>query len=483
MTVMFTLALLSLLSLIPMSAAQAADKAAGKDAEAKEPPIVAPAQASIDSKPGKAPSDAKVLFDGTDITAFVDAKGNPAAWKVADGVMTAGKGDAISKHKFADAQIHLEFKLPTSGKGHGNSGVYIHELYEIQIIDSYSDNPYKPGQQCAALYKIFPALVNVCKAPGKWQSYDIIFHGPKLDTAGKLLRPARFTVFHNGVLVQYNRPMSKGTGGASGKALIESGPLKLQSHGSPVGFRNIWIRPIPAVSQSTGPANTDPLPTGKAGEKGVRVQTEAPGLLSSNDAAAKPPTDAVVLFDGKKALGLRSQKGDAQTVAWKIENGYMEVVGGTGSTISKERFSDVQMHVEWATPKEVKGNDQGRGNSGVYIHGTEVRVLDSYNNKTYFDGQAAAIYKQYAPLVNASRPPGRWQSYDIIYRTAKYDETGKLTAPGTLTVMHNGVLVQDHVINKKTRKKGSQNKIMGNLSLQDHGNPVRYRNIWYRPLN
>jgi hypothetical protein len=478
--IMVQMALVILISLMPFSGTALA---AYKIAQAKEPPIVTPAQATTDAKPGKAPADAKVLFDGTDNSAFVDAKGNPADWKVADGVMTAGKADVISKHQFSDAQIHLEFNLPVSGKGHGNSGAYVHELYEVQIIDSFTDNPYKASQQCASLYKVFPALVNVCKAPGKWQSYDIIFHGAKIDDAGKLLTPARFTVFHNGVLVQYNRPMFKGTGGAAGKPLVKSGPLKLQSHGSPVKYRNIWVRPIPAISESMGPANSDPLPAVKAGEKAAKVQTQAPGLLSPNDAAAKPPTDAVVLFDGVKASGLRSEKGDAQTVAWKIKNGYMEVTRGTGSTVSKEKFSDVQMHVEWATPTEVKGNGQGRGNSGVYIHGTETQVLDSYGNKTYFDGQAAAIYKQYAPLVNACRPPGKWQSYDIIYRTAKYDEKGNLASPGTITVMHNGVVVQDHVINKKTRKKGSGNKITGNLSLQDHGNPVRYRNIWYRPLN
>ena len=431
--------------------------------EEPQPPIVTP------PTNGSAPSDAVVLFDGKDMSGFADLKGQPITWKVADGVTTAGKGDAVSKHTFADAQIHLEFNLPVSGKGHGNSGVYLHGRYEIQVIDSFNENPYKPGQQCAGIYMKYTPLVNATAAPGKWQTYDIIFHGAKGD------KPARITVFHNGVLVQYNRSVKGGTAGAKVKTVDGKGPILLQSHGGPVQYRNIWARPIAPMSEKTGP----PVNATNLKEHSPRV---TPGTASTNDKPGAKPGDATYLFDGKDA-SVWMQKNKDEAIKWKVENGYMEVTR-TGGINSKIKFSDIQLHVEFATPSEVKGDSQGRGNSGIKLHGKyEVQVLDSYNNKTYPNGQASAIYGQYAPAVNASRPPGRWQTYDVVYRTAKFDDEGKQTDSGGFTVLHNGVVVQDHVINKRAPKKGSKDKpIIGHLHLQDHGNPVRYRNIWFRPL-
>jgi hypothetical protein len=195
-----------------------------------------------------------------------------------------------------------------------------------------------------------------------------------------------------------------------------------------------------------------------------------------------PPSDAVVLFDGKDMSQWKSERGGEPK--WKLEGGAM-VVNGTGSILTKEEFGDVQLHVEWATPSEVKGNGQERGNSGVYLQGRyEIQVLDSYNNKTYFNGQAAAFYGHGAPLVNASRKPGEWQSYDIIFHAPRSSPDGKVE-PGSFTVLHNGVLVQDHVPVKgdaTTAAKFQGVAAKGPLVLQDHGNPVRYRNIWVRPL-
>jgi len=159
----------------------------------------------------------------------------------------------------------------------------------------------------------------------------------------------------------------------------------------------------------------------------------------------------------------------------------MQVTNG-GQNL-KQQFGSVQLHIEWATPSEVKGKGQGRGNSGVYIHGTEIQVLDSYDNETYFNGQAGAIYGQHPPLVNASRPPGEWQTYDIIYTAAKFGDDGKLVRPASFTAFHNGVLIQDHAI-VKSPGSGKKNSVrQGSLHLQDHGNPVRYRNIWMRGLD
>ena len=198
--------------------------------------------------------------------------------------------------------------------------------------------------------------------------------------------------------------------------------------------------------------------------------------------AGSPPSDAVVLFDGKDLSAWKSD--DGSDPKWKVEGGYMEVRGK--SIMTRQEFGAVQLHLEWATPAEVKGEGQGRGNSGVYFQGRyEIQVLDSYQNKTYFNGQAASFYGHNAPLVNASRKPGEWQAYDIVFHPPKPGADGKVL-PGSFTVIHNGVLVQDHIPiqgDASVAAKFSGATPKGPLLLQDHGNPVRYRNIWVRKLD
>lgn len=195
-----------------------------------------------------------------------------------------------------------------------------------------------------------------------------------------------------------------------------------------------------------------------------------------------PPSDAIVLFDGQDLSKWRSQSGGEPR--WRLAGGCLETTP-TGGIFTKEEFGDCQLHVEWATPSAVQGSGQGRGNSGVYLQGRyEIQVLDSYDNKTYSNGQAGAYYGHAAPLVNASRKPGAWQSYDIIFHAPRQGPDGKVQ-PGSFTVLHNGVLIQDHVAvqgqaTTAAPLKGVVEK--GPLYLQDHGNPVRYRNIWIRKL-
>ena len=193
------------------------------------------------------------------------------------------------------------------------------------------------------------------------------------------------------------------------------------------------------------------------------------------------PSDAVVLFDGKDLSHWT-------TARWKVENGYVEVTPHAGDLISKEKFGDAQLHIEWAAPAQVKGNSQGRGNSGVFLQSRyEVQVLDSFDNPTYADGQASAIYGQWPPLVNASRKPGEWQTYDIVFEAPRF-QGEKLVKPAFITVFHNGVLVQNHreamgpTMHRELAKYVPQ-PAEDSLKLQDHGNPVRYRNIWIRRIS
>ena len=199
-----------------------------------------------------------------------------------------------------------------------------------------------------------------------------------------------------------------------------------------------------------------------------------------------PPADAIVLFNGRDLSRWRDSRGG--TPRWKVENGYVEVVRGGGWLVSADSFGDVQLHVEWAAPNPARGEGQGRGNSGVFLMKTyELQVLDSYQNVTYADGQAGAIYGQFPPLVNASRPPGEWQSYDIIFRAPRFAADGRVLRPVRMTVFHNNVLIHDQI--ELTGPTADQQVLPYKahaaklpISLQDHGDPVRYRNIWLREL-
>jgi 3-keto-disaccharide hydrolase len=198
-----------------------------------------------------------------------------------------------------------------------------------------------------------------------------------------------------------------------------------------------------------------------------------------------PPSDAIVLFDGKDLSQWSSKNGGP--AKWDVKDGVITVTRA-GDIVSKQEFGDVQLHIEWATPSEVKGEGQGRGNSGVFLQSRyEVQVLDSYQNKTYFHGQAGGVYKQYAPLVNACRKPGEWQTYDIIFHAPAFDDAGNVTRRATMTVLHNGVLIQDNVqvLGTTTHEgdpKYTKHPPRAPIQLQDHGDAVRYRNIWVRPL-
>jgi hypothetical protein len=202
-------------------------------------------------------------------------------------------------------------------------------------------------------------------------------------------------------------------------------------------------------------------------------------------AGTAAPSDAIVLFDGNNTAEWTHQ--DGSPLKWEVKDGAMTVVGGTGSIFTKKTFGDYQLHLEWRTPAVVKGEGQGRGNSGVFMQNRyEVQVLDSYNNRTYSNGQAASIYKQSMPLVNACRPPGEWQTYDIIYTAPRFNADGIKLVPAYVTVIQNGIVVQNHTeIKGTTPYRGlPQNEAHGKgpIQLQDHGDKVSYRNIWLREL-
>ena len=210
-----------------------------------------------------------------------------------------------------------------------------------------------------------------------------------------------------------------------------------------------------------------------------------PVVTPSADGGA--PSDAIVLFAGDDAS--RWQHSDGSEVKWRVEDGALTVVGGTGDIETRRGFGDIQLHLEWRTPAAVEGEGQGRGNSGVFLQGRyEMQILDSFENRTYSNGQAASVYKQHRPMVNASRPAGAWQSYDLVFRAPRFAASGELQAPAHVTLFHNGVLVHSHVeIEGTTTYIGEPayetHDDRAPLVLQDHGNPVSFRNIWVRELD
>jgi hypothetical protein len=217
----------------------------------------------------------------------------------------------------------------------------------------------------------------------------------------------------------------------------------------------------------------------------TEIWEPVPGIVTPGEGTL-PPSDAIILFDGTDLTRWESRNGEPAT--WEVHDGIMTVVPKSGGIQTKQAFGDCQLHIEWRTPAIIEGEGQGRGNSGIFLMGKyEVQVLDSYNNTTYPNGQAGSIYKQHIPLVNASRAPGEWQSYDIIFMAPEFNMDGTVAKPARVTVLHNGVIIQNHV------------KILGStvfigapgyepheeklpLGLQDHNNPVSFRNIWIREL-
>ncbi len=210
------------------------------------------------------------------------------------------------------------------------------------------------------------------------------------------------------------------------------------------------------------------------------IKWPVPVVVTPGAENSLPPSDAVVLFDGKDMSAW--QNGEK----WSVENG--EAVVGKGQIVSKAKFGDCQVHIEWTAPNPPRGKGQGRGNSGLFLMGIyEIQILDCYSNKTYPDGQAGAIYKQTPPLVNAMRPPGEWNTYDIIWTRPRFAADGSLESPAYITAIHNGVLILNHfelLGDTPYHRPPSYKKHADRLpiSIQDHGNPVRFRNIWVRDL-
>ena len=223
----------------------------------------------------------------------------------------------------------------------------------------------------------------------------------------------------------------------------------------------------------------------KPDPKDTEVWEPEPKVVKPGKDFSSPPSDAIVLFDGKNLDNWVDK--DGRKPKWTVADGAVTVAKGTGDIKTKDAFGDIQLHIEWRTPEKVEGEGQGRGNSGIFFcEKYELQVLDSYNNRTYSNGQAGSIYKQSMPMVNASNPPGEWQSYDVVFIAPRFRQDGTLDTPGRITVFHNGVLIHHNTGIQGTTEYIGKPRIVahgkGSLRLQDHGNPTSFRNIWVREI-
>jgi hypothetical protein len=256
---------------------------------------------------------------------------------------------------------------------------------------------------------------------------------------------------------------------------LDKGRIALQAEAAELYYRNIRIRPLTKADA------LDPEP------KVTEVWFPVPGKVTPGASPGAPPSDAIILFDGKNIDGWQSTKqpGAAQ---WTVANGELVVKPGAGDIQTKEKFGDVQLHVEWTDPKLPPDKvNQDRGNSGIFLQDIyEVQVLDNFENPTYVNGMVGSIYKQFPPLVNATNPAETWNTYDIIYTAPRFNADGTLASAARLTVLLNGILVQNNsVLKGGTAYIGAPNYVAHGdmpLRLQDHGHLVRFRNIWLRKL-
>lgn len=241
-----------------------------------------------------------------------------------------------------------------------------------------------------------------------------------------------------------------------------------------------------AVMPATAQQKEYPTPPKMTPEM-TEYWTPQPKIVTpgTTDALVAPPSDAIVLFSGDDLSAWRNAKGEP--AGWSVRDGIITVVPKTGDIFTRQEFDDFQLHIEWSAPTVVKGTSQGRGNSGVLLQGLyEIQVLDNWDNETYVNGQAGSLYKQSPPLVNPIRKPGEWNVYDIIYTAPRFREDGTIRTPGHVTVLFNGVLVQNHTAIQGTTQYIGPPQVTphgkGPIRLQDHGDLVSYRNIWIREL-
>jgi hypothetical protein len=370
------------------------------------------------------------LFNGKDLSGWHLRHKGTNTWRAEDGVLrnTQRGVDLVSDEVFWDFELHIEFNVPRGS----NSGVYLQGRYEIQVDDAYGARPN--SHRCGGIYGKITPKQNAAKPAGEWQTFDVKFYSARLGPDGKVVKKARVTVYHNGVLIIDNAEIDGVTGGALDGREGLPGPIMLQGDHGPIFYRNIRIRPL------------------WEGNEGWRW-----------------------LFNGKDMTNWHLRHPGGRN-GWTVENGQLVNIPPSTDIVTDSVFQDFDLHIEFLIPP--------RSNSGVYLQGRyEIQIDDAYGARPD-SHRCGGIYGRITPRVIAARPPGQWQSFDVHFVAARRDERGNIVRKARVTVYHNGVLIIDNAeIDGVTGGAlDPREGLPGPLMLQgDHG-PIRYRNIYIRPL-
>jgi len=464
------------------------------------PPGVEPITPVTPNAMGEPPGDATVLFGGgvDTLAKFESRGGGDAPWTVAeDGSyfeIDVGSGDIVTREPVGDCHLHVEFTPPDdtadTGQAKGNSGIKMMERYEFQVLNNWENDTYSDGL-AGAIYGQYPPLVDPYRPPTEWQVYDIIWRGPEFED-GEVVTPARGTAFLNGVLVQVHSNVQGVTGGSVEpyEPHPEELPILLQDHGDSANrYRNVWYRSLPPESEVE--TNTEaayrPEYDEAYQEPAFVRDLDAPEKVQPGDAFRDPPSDATVLLGEDGSLD-GWEGADGGDPGWREEEDYVAVEPGAGDIRSTETFGDCQLHAEFRIPEDVSGVGRNRGNSGLLLSNRyELQILDSHDNVSAHDRWVGAYTGQAPPLCSPTRPPGEWQSLDVVWEGPRFDGT-RFGRPGRLTALLNGVVVQNRLYVNGPNADGSVGSYESHppeqpLGLQEMGDPVGFRNVWYRPVD
>jgi hypothetical protein len=464
------------------------------------PPDVEPITGVTPNGPGDPPDDAEVLFGGDvdSLAKFESRGGGDAPWTVADDgsyfEIDVGSGDIVTREDVGDCQFHLEFKVPEdttdTGQSKGNSGIKMMERYEFQILNNWENDTYSDGL-AGAIYGQSPPLVDPFRPPSEWQVYDILWRAPQFED-GEVVVPARGTAFLNGVLVQIHSNFQGITSGNPEpyEPHPPELPILLQDHNDSANrYRNVWYRPLADeddVETGTDPA-FGPQYNDLYQEEAFVRDPGTPPKVDPDPSFRDPPADATVLLAEDGSLD-GWEGADGGDPGWTEAEDHVVVEPGAGDIKSAETFGDCQVHAEFRIPGDVSGAGRNRGNSGLLLADRyEIQVLDNHDNVSEHDRWVGAYTGQAPPMVSPTRPPGEWQTFDVAWEGPRFSN-GRLDRPGRVTVLLNGVVVQNRLYLNGPNASGSvgtyeQHPAEAPLGLQAHGDPVHFRNVWCREVD